>query len=205
MNDSARSYSTIQLAETLGVSVQTVQRWVDAGHIKAWKTIGGHRKIDADSADTWIRTMRAGGVEASTPKPTSPADEALRALVVDDDAASLEVVATLVTDTVPGAVVDKAYNGFQALQTLAARKPHLLVTDIVMPFIDGVEMLRHVASQQERPELVVVTSVIAREDVERRGALPIGIVFLRKPLDQEIFIGLLRTHVMNRASGTRGG
>jgi len=45
------SYSTAHVAKQLGISVPTVQRWVDAGQRKAWKTPGGHRRIDADSAE----------------------------------------------------------------------------------------------------------------------------------------------------------
>ena len=38
MAENKASYSPRQLAEVLGVSVQSVQRWVDAGRLKAWKT-----------------------------------------------------------------------------------------------------------------------------------------------------------------------
>ena len=57
------SYSTAHLARRLGVSVPTVQRWVDLGHLKAWKTVGGHRRIDAESAENFIRvqTQQRGG------------------------------------------------------------------------------------------------------------------------------------------------
>ena len=51
------SYSTAHLARRLGVSVPTVQRWVDLGHVKAWKTVGGHRRIDAESAEDFIRVQ----------------------------------------------------------------------------------------------------------------------------------------------------
>jgi excisionase family DNA binding protein len=50
-----KSYSTVEIARRLGVSIQTVQRWVDAGRLKAWKTLGGHRRIDADSAEALLR------------------------------------------------------------------------------------------------------------------------------------------------------
>ncbi len=199
MPDARRSYSTFQLAEELGVSVQTVQRWVDAGHIKAWKTVGGHRKIDADSADAWIRAMRAGS-EATETTLAAMTDAPLRALLVDDDAAFLDVVATLVADVMPGAVVEKQSNGFQALQSMARVTPDLLVTDIVMPHIDGLEMLRHVAAQAARPSLVVVTSVLTLDDVQRRGALPAGVEFLPKPLEQDRFAALLRSRIRRSAA-----
>lgn len=193
MNTNPRSYSTLQVAQALGVSVQTVQRWVDAGHLKAWKTVGGHRKIDADSADAWIRTMQASGDGAPAAATASAPGAPLRALVVDDDAAFLDVLATLIADTVPGASIEKARNGFEALQSMARTMPDLLVTDVVMPHIDGLEMLRHVSMQPARPGCVVVTSVLAREDVERKGALPADFHFFAKPLDQDAFAALLRS------------
>jgi len=200
MTENRRSYSTARLAEELGVSVQTIQRWVDAGHLKAWKTVGGHRKIDAESADAWIRSMRAAGGEGASPVAASTSAGPVRVLLVDDDPAFLEVVEALVADSVPGALIDKARDGFHALQALARTTPDLLVTDVVMPHVDGLEMLRHVVSQQSRPRVVVVTSVLAREDVERKGGLPTGTVFMRKPLDQNAFVALLRDRVSTRAA-----
>ena len=62
MNEPApRSYSTADVARRLGVSVPTVQRWVDLGYLKAWKTVGGHRRIDAETADRFIAAQAAGG------------------------------------------------------------------------------------------------------------------------------------------------
>jgi excisionase family DNA binding protein len=185
MNEARRSYTTRELAEQLGVSVQTVQRWVDAGHIKAWKTVGGHRKIDAESADSWVRQMQAG------PPPEAPASEPRRVLLVDDDPAFLEILAMLVADHAPKALLDTATSGFQALQILATTTPDLLVTDVAMPHMDGFEMLRHVASQERRPGFVVVTSSLDREEVARYGQLSPDMLFMPKPIDQAAFIALL--------------
>ncbi|MGE5467624.1 MAG: EAL domain-containing protein [Ignavibacteria bacterium] len=41
--------STREAAELLGVSLRTVQLWVDSGILKAWKTAGGHRRISLES------------------------------------------------------------------------------------------------------------------------------------------------------------
>jgi len=75
------SFSTAHVARRLGVSVPTVQRWVDLGHLKAWKTVGGHRRIDAGSAEDFIRLQSAKlGVAA-----IGPAAAPFLALVVDDN------------------------------------------------------------------------------------------------------------------------
>jgi excisionase family DNA binding protein len=63
MSETRRSYSPKQLADELGVSVQTIQRWADAGHLKAWKTLGGHRKIDGAP----LRSCPAGVVQNRVP------------------------------------------------------------------------------------------------------------------------------------------
>ena len=38
--------SPSEAADEIGVSVETVRRWIDAGHLEAWRTPGGHRKIE---------------------------------------------------------------------------------------------------------------------------------------------------------------
>lgn len=97
MNEPPRSYSTIEIARRLGVSPQTVQRWVDSGRLKAWKTPGGHRRIDAQSAQFLFEEQQ----QVISAKPEAdPAVEAaarpLRVLVVDDNAMDRELMAVLV-------------------------------------------------------------------------------------------------------------
>ena len=44
-------FSTREAAERLNVSLRTVQLWVEAGLLRAWKTEGGHRRILRSSLD----------------------------------------------------------------------------------------------------------------------------------------------------------
>lgn len=43
--------TTAEAARSLGVSIRTIQLWVDGGVLTAWKTVGGHRRILLDSVE----------------------------------------------------------------------------------------------------------------------------------------------------------
>ncbi len=182
------SFSTAHLARRLGVSVPTVQRWVDLGHLKAWKTVGGHRRIDADSAEDFIRTqmLQRGG-------PAIAADATVAVvpfsvLVVDDNPGDRDLLCALVELAVPGARVVVAANGFDALIEVGKAMPDLIVTDLTMPHMDGVEMIRHLCAQAapRRPAIVAVTSH-AEAQVRKLGELPAGVTVLAKPVEPDRF------------------
>lgn len=51
MVDSGFYCTTAEAARSLGVSIRTIQLWVDSGVLTAWKTVGGHRRILLDSVE----------------------------------------------------------------------------------------------------------------------------------------------------------
>jgi excisionase family DNA binding protein len=173
------SCSTAHLARRLGVSVPTVQRWVDLGHLKAWKTVGGHRRIDAESAENFIRVQaRQRGREATDV--VAP----FSVLVVDDDPADRDLLCALVALAVPGARIVVAAGGFDALIEVGRTRPDLIVTDIAMSHMDGVEMIRHLCARGDaRPPAIVAVSSHTPAQVERLGGLPPGVALLAKPVE----------------------
>jgi excisionase family DNA binding protein len=187
----AASYSTAAVARLLGVSVPTVQRWVDLGVLKAWKTVGGHRRIDAASADSFIQRREQAGAEP----PPAIADDGARpsVLIVDDNPDDRDLLAALANEAFPGAAVSVAGNGFEGLMAIGQCKPDVLMTDIVMPHMDGIEMLRHVAALLTgRPRVLVAVSSQSDAELARRGGLPPGVQRASKPLDPEMLIHTLR-------------
>jgi len=180
------SFSTAHLARRLGVSVPTVQRWVDLGHLKAWKTVGGHRRIDAESAEAFIRVqMQQRGGEAVVP---------FSVLVVDDNPDDRDLLSALVEIAAPGARVVLAPNGFDALIEVGKAMPDLIVTDITMPHMDGVEMIRHLSAQgAPRPPAIVAVSAHSAAHVDKLGGLPAGVTLLSKPVEPQRFVEAVNT------------
>jgi excisionase family DNA binding protein len=60
---SSNALTTLQVARRIGVSVGTVQHWVERGLLNAWKTPGGHRRIDPQS----VSRMEAEQKSAAQP------------------------------------------------------------------------------------------------------------------------------------------
>ena len=196
MSEPSRTYSTADVARRLGVSLQTVQRWVDEGRLKAWKTFGGHRKIDADSADALIRSLQGGPAAAAPPAPPSPP-----ILVVDDNAIDRELLQRLVRRALPQATIHPAENGYQALLLAGRLAPAIIVTDLQMPRMDGLEMIRQLrASALQSPPAVIAVTARPTEDLAALGELPPGVPVFSKPVPERPF-----TQALQSAARTAAG
>ena len=190
------SYSTSYVATRLGVSVPTVQRWVDAGHLKAWKTPGGHRRIDARSAEALFRGRPRIQDEMSGHSDATP----LKIVIVDDNPDDRELFALWVDTAIPGAQVTLADNGFQGLVFIGQVAPDVVVTDIMMPRMDGVEMLNQLAQHcAVRPRVLIATSSLNATQLAQHGPLPEGVHFLAKPMVPSDFFQVLRTALASGA------
>ncbi|HYM55992.1 MAG TPA: helix-turn-helix domain-containing protein [Solirubrobacteraceae bacterium] len=54
-------FTSSQAARYLGVSLATVRRWTDAGHISCYRTPGGQRRFSRDQLDDFIASMHRDG------------------------------------------------------------------------------------------------------------------------------------------------
>ena len=180
-DDMRPAYSTLDVARRLGVSVQSVQRWVDLGRLRAWKTPGGHRRIDAGDAENLFREF---AMHPARPQPSRDAGpvRVVSVLVVDDDPVHRELAIALLQDALPNAAVTGAASGFEALIAVGQQAFDLLVTDVVMPNMNGFEMLRHLAaSGRQRPRWLLATSSRSLSELQGLGSLPADVCFFRKP------------------------
>jgi two-component system response regulator YesN len=83
----------------------------------------------------------------------------IRLLIVDDEPIEREAIRLLVSNHFSNIdVVGEAANGFQALQLLYEKKPDLVMMDINMPGIDGMEAIRQMSVSGIRARYIIVTS-----------------------------------------------
>jgi excisionase family DNA binding protein len=188
------SYSTLEAADLLGVSFQTVARWMDRGYLRGWRTPGGHRYINAASLEEMLQKGRAPVVAEAAPEGgRQMADDALRILLVDDSADDLALLRATLLAVVPGAEVVSVDNAFAALMAIGKAPPDLLITDIMMPDVDGLEMIRNLRAGEQTASIsvIVVSSYREKALVQRFGPLPEDVKFLNKPVKADALQPLL--------------
>jgi len=124
-----------QAAKYLGVAQSTIRKWSDQGRVPAFYTPGGHRRYRRGDLDSFLERSGPGGTSGNGPV----------VLIVDDDERLREYVR--VNLEMEGYSVREAGNAEEGLNVLEESTPDLVLLDVMMPEVDGWEMLRRV---QER-------------------------------------------------------
>jgi len=114
---------------------------------------------------------------------SDPRLEGLRVLVVDDDLGLSRSLAEILTAW--GCVVETASDGEEALHRIREANFQLVLTDVVMPRMDGYELYREI--QVRHPELPVLMMTAFHYDrdhiIKRSRLLGLGGVIFKKPVD----------------------
>lgn len=114
-------------------------------------------------------------------------------LVVDDEFSMLWVLESLLQDE--GYATRTASNGQEALERSAEERPDLILTDVMMPRLSGLELVRRLADHPElRSVPVVLMSSMSRDAVEAKLPLD-GRAFLRKPFELDALLRCVRERI----------
>ncbi len=132
------------------VSPKTIINWVESGHIEAYKTVGGHRRIKKNNLEAF---MKKQGIPI--PKDEIKG-ERKRILVVDDDPIIVETIVLALEEDEFDYEVISASDGFEAGLQVEHFKPHLLILDIMMPDIKGYEVCKRVKSSPSTKDTKIV-------------------------------------------------
>ena len=165
-----------QAAKFLGVAQSTMRKWSDQGRVPAFYTPGGHRRYRRRDLDAFLERSGPGGREGGP-----------IVLIVDDDSRLREYVR--VNLEVEGYTVREASSAEEGLAALDETPPALILLDVMMPEVDGWEMLRRV---QERHGVGSIPVIMFSGKVDEqslaeaaeRGAQ----AFVGKPFDPQQLI-----------------
>lgn len=163
-----------QAAKFLGVAQSTIRKWSDQGRVPAFYTPGGHRRYRRRDLETFLERSGPGG------KSGGPL-----VLVVDDDARLREFMR--VNLEMEGYTVREASSAEEALGSIEDQAPELVLLDVVMPGIDGWEMLQRMQERYGSIPVIMFSGQVdanSAGDAEQRGARG----FVGKPFDPQQLI-----------------
>src|SRR5579872_3557837 len=144
----------------------------------------------AEGVSTSIPTVRLRSVDDDLIRLAAPQARRPRVMVVDDDPAIRKLCALSLERS--GLTVLESADGALALERARFERPDLIVTDVMMPGLDGFELadaLRHSSRTKEIP-LIFLSGGSAEGDETRAQSLG-AIAFIRKPFDPGPFASLV--------------
>jgi excisionase family DNA binding protein len=139
-----------QASKYCKVAPKTIINWIEAGHINAYKTVGGHRRIKQEDLDHFLK-------EHKMPIFNQSSEEAKKKiLVVDDDRIIVETIVQSLEEDEHGYEIISAADGFEAGIQVSHFKPDLIILDIMMPDINGYEVCKKIKSAPETRHIKII-------------------------------------------------
>jgi excisionase family DNA binding protein len=172
--------TTDEVLRYLQVNLRTVYRLIKAGKLPAVR-VGRQWRFRKRDVDNWLdsnrpRTLRA--VPSPSKASTSAAASRPRILVVDDEVAIRDLLAK--TLALAEYDVDVAPEGRTAVERLRGSTYDLLITDLRMPGVDGLSVIRE--ARRFRPDLPVVIITGFSTETSAIEAINLGVAgYLTKP------------------------
>jgi len=174
--------TTGEVARYCDVSTNAVKKWIRNGRLKAFRTPGGHFRVDSEDFKEFL-------VRHQMPiYPEFFERTARRVLLVDDDSSVREMLAEVLRTMEMGLEVEEAGDGYEALLKAGHSKPDLLVLDLKMPRMDGFEACRRIRANPATSgtKILAISGFMdnnAQEEIVRCGASD----YMKKPLNIEEF------------------
>ena len=164
--------TTREAADLLGVSLRTVQQWVEQGALQAYRTVGGHRRVVRTSVDRLLSQRR-----------TEVQGRSFRVFIAEDDPDLVKLYQMVISSWKLPLEISIASDGFRALMDIGTLKPDFLILDLSIPGMDGFALIRTLRSMPDLENTDIVTvSGMTPEDIEAKGGLPESVLLLPKPI-----------------------
>lgn len=159
--------TTTDVAKALGVTVRSVQLWVEQGALEGWKTPGGHRRITRASFNKFNSNVASDEHKVTT---------RLNVVVVEDSLAMQKLYQMTIASWQLPIDIKFVSNGCEGIIYVTQHMPDLLITDLKMPEMDGFAMLKSLRDVDMFAKMaIVVVTGMQPQEIEEKGGLPRGV------------------------------
>ena len=155
-----------EVAKLLRVAPVTVRMWSKKGMLQADITPGGHRRY---SRHEIYRFAMGHGIALQTHD-----DATLRVLIVDDEPDWRELLTDILQDASDNLTIEVAVNGFETGQKVHLFKPHVILLDMMMPGISGIDICKSLKASADTQSIRIIGITGHCSDESQRQLLDAG-------------------------------
>ena len=145
-----RLITTGEAARHCQVSVPALRRWIRDGRLQAFRTPGKHSRIEIREFQRFLVEYRL------PPYPRTEASPTPRVLVVEDDSEVRQLFVGILARQPRPPIVETAVDGYDALIKVGIFRPTVVILDVVMPKMDGLEVCRRLRKSPETREIKIL-------------------------------------------------
>ncbi|MFT5123265.1 MAG: two-component system response regulator (stage 0 sporulation protein F) [Kiritimatiellia bacterium] len=173
-----KNFLTItEVSEYLKLPEETIYKYARAGRIPASK-VGRYWRFDMYEIDRWVAEH------------SNSSGNRMSVLVVDDEPMIRDLMCQWLRNA--GCDVDFAAGGYQVLDQVKASSYDLIFLDLMMPGMNGVEVLREIKAYSKDINVVIITSYF--EGAMMQQALELGpTTIIKKPVIKETLLTLVKS------------
>ena len=171
-------YTTHDLSRLLHVNPRSVINWIEQDLLQSFRTPGGHRRVRHDDLLAFLRKHKI-------PMPGALAGGSFSVLIVEDEEDVSKMIQTFIENQ-GGYRVSSVSDGLSAMMAVGSDRPDLMILDIKIPQVDGIEVCRKIKADPKGK-----TAIIAISGQADNGAKAIEAgadAFLSKPLDLDALL-----------------
>lgn len=181
-----RVLTSNEVASLLQVNRSSVNNWVREGRLPAFRTPGGHRRVR-------VSDLVSFAMSHGMPLPQDVGgNRPRRVMIVDDEAPILNATRRILEQQAIGLVIATFENAIAALLNIATFRPDLIILDIFMPALDGLEACRRLRAQPDTAGIqLVITSGALTDDLRRQADELGALACLAKPFAPEQLIAAI--------------
>lgn len=185
-NSTTRSLLTTgDIARYCETTVKQVNRWIQKGDLEAFRTPGGHYRI---AKEKFREFLERNGMPVNEEFFKAPHN--MKVLVVDDDSKLVNVIGDVLKTRYEDWEIEKAHDGYEALITVGNFNPDLLILDIRMPKVDGLDVCRRLRENKVISSRLKILAMTAHSEAyDRETVLAAGAdEYLLKPIGMKTLL-----------------
>ena len=171
-------YTTHDLSRLLHVNPRSVINWIEQERLQSFRTPGGHRRVRHEDLMVFLR-------KHNIPMPAALAAGNLNVLIVESE----EDVARSIQESLAiqnGYKISTARDGISALLAIGRERPDLMIIDVKIPGVDGLEVCRQIKSDPKSHTAVI--AIGGQPDGAGDATTAGADAFMPKPLDRETLL-----------------